>query len=113
MLDYFVNENNAHALVQNYGKWHNKDKKYAVLYKETSFLYPTKRGISGLDWTKLTEQFVFTGLGTLALTNEVVQIPNGFKEMLDATKNSCAEFETAKEVVDTTNYNFPTDAANK
>ena len=115
MLDYFIDDNNAHSLVRNYGKWHNEDKKYAVLCKEDSFLYPTKHRISGLDWMKLTEQFVgfqiFTGPGAPALTNEVVQIASGFKEMSDATKNSHAEFEAAKEVVNTTDTNFSTNVA--
>ena len=85
------------------------------MYKETSFHYPTEHRISGLDWTKLTEQFVgfqtFTGPDAPALTNEVVQIANGFKEMSDATKNSRAEFEAAKEVVDTADTYFPADVA--
>ena len=113
MLNYLDDFNNGYNEMRNFGKWHNVDKKYAVLFKETSFLYPTERRISGLDWTKLTEQFfgfqTFTGLGAPALTNEVVHIANCFKEMSDATKNSCAEFEAAKEVVDTTDTNFPTD----
>ena len=115
MLDYLVDINNGHNEMRSLGKLHNADKKYAVLCKETSFLYRTKCRISGLDWTKLTEQFVgfqiFTAPGAPALTNEVVQITYGFKEMSDTTKNSCSEFEAAKEVVDTTDDNFPTDVA--
>ena len=71
--------------------------------------------ISGTDWTKIADCFVghqtFNGPGPLALINEVVQIANGFKEMSDATKNSCTEFEAAKEVIDTTDTAFLTDVA--
>lgn len=115
MLDLYYDDNNGFNEVKNFHKWHKPNKKYAVLYKETSFLYPTEQGISGLDWTKITEHFVvfqtFTGPGAPALTNEVVQITTGFKEMSDTTKNLHVEAETAKEIVNTTDLVFPTDVA--
>ena len=58
MLDYLVDGNNGHSEMKNFDKWHNVNKKFAVLYKETSFLFPTERRISGVYWTKLIEQFV-------------------------------------------------------
>ena len=112
MLDYYFGDSNGPNELKNFGKWHNTNKKYTVLYKETPFLYPTEQGISKLDWTKITEQFIeyqtFTGLGTPALTNEVVQIATGFKEMSEAKKIFCAETEATKETIDTTNTDFPT-----
>ena len=55
ILDLYFDKNNDHPEVKNFGKWRNNDEKYAVLYKETLFLYPTEQRISSLDWTKITE----------------------------------------------------------
>ena len=78
-----------------------------------TWLYPTEEGISGSDWIKITDHFVgyqtFTGPGAPALTNEVVQIVTGFKEMSDATKNLYAETEAAKETIDSSDTAFPVD----
>ena len=52
MLDLYVDNNNGHSEVKNFGKWRNPNKKYAVMYKETSFLYPTEQGISGFGLDK-------------------------------------------------------------
>ena len=38
------------------------------------------------------------------------QIATGFKEMSDATKNSCAETEAAKKIIDSLDLAFPADA---
>ena len=89
MLDYYFDENNAHPEVKNYEKWHHN--KYAAIYKETTWLYPTEEDISGKDWTKIIDCFVgyktFTGPGAPALTTEVKQIATCFKELSYATKN--------------------------
>jgi len=111
MIDYYFDENNTHPEVENYGKW--QWKKYAVIYKETSWLFPKEEDITGKDWTKITDCFVgyqtFSGPGAPALTTEVKQVATGFKEMLDATKNSHAETEAAKEDIDTLDLAFPAD----
>ena len=113
MIDHYFDDNNAHIKVKDFGKWHYK--KCAVLYKETTWLYLTEEGISDLDWTKITDYFVgfqtFTGPGAPALTNEVVQIITGFKEMSDTTKYLRAETKATKETIDTVDLAFPTNVA--
>lgn len=42
MLDLYYDDENGFNEVKNFGKWHNTNKKYAVLYKETLFLYPVE-----------------------------------------------------------------------
>ena len=111
MLDYFFDENNAHPEVKNYGK--RQQKKYAVIYKKTTWLYPTEEGISRKDYIKITDCFVgyqtFTVPDISALTTEVTQIATGFKNMLNATKNSRAETKAAKEIIDTLDLAFSAD----
>ena len=50
-------------------------------------------------------------MGAPALTNEVVQITTGFKEMSEGTKNLHAETEAVKEIIDTIDPDFCADVA--
>lgn len=51
----------------------------------------------------------FIGQGAPALSNEVVQIATGFKEMSEVTKNLRAEAEAAKDIIDTSDPDFSID----